>query len=147
VDDRLAGYEALLQECREVMAKEAGKAAKVEKKLTITLGGYQARAEALAKRLRTAFDELQKTKIEHTCFTQLSVNESIMGPRRVDAMKEEVEVLARREQMLQERYRELDGERRESEARVAALEQRIEAEAEALNEASLAEMESVDAEQ
>ena len=39
------------------------------------------------------------------------------------------------------RYAELDAERREAEARVAALEEKIMLEAEALNEAALAAME------
>lgn len=44
--------------------------------------------------------------------------------------------------MLQEMYSELDAERKESAARVAALEEKIMGEAEASNEAALAEMES-----
>ena len=56
-------------------------------------------------------------------------------------MKEEVEVLARREQGLQERYAELVNEKREAEGRVSALEEKLMVEAEALNEAQLAAME------
>ena len=43
--------------------------------------------------------------------------------------------------MLQEMYSELDAERKESAARVAALEEKIMAEAEALNEVALVELE------
>ncbi|KAH7927534.1 hypothetical protein BV22DRAFT_1193572 [Leucogyrophana mollusca] len=137
---RIAGYTTLLEESREQMTKEASKASKSEKKLGITLGGYQARSKALAKRVTDAFDELSKTKIDYDSFSRLSTNESAAGPRRVQALKEEVDVLARRERLLQERYAELDRERRDAESRVASLEERIMAEAEALNEAALAEM-------
>ena len=56
------------------------------------------------------------------------------------ALKEEVERLERRERGLQGRYAELEQERRDAEARIAALEDKLMAEAEALNEAALAEM-------
>jgi len=126
------------------MAKEAGKVSKSEKKLGVTLGGYQVRSKALAKRITAAFEELQKTKVDLESFSRLRVNESAAGPRRVSGLKEEVEKLERREKALQERYAELDSERKESESRVAALEERVMAEAEALNEAALAEMEGMD---
>ncbi|KAF9241884.1 pre-mRNA splicing factor component-domain-containing protein [Melanogaster broomeanus] len=142
LDDRITGYSAVLGECREQMAKEASKASKSEKKLGITLGGYQARNKALAKRVTDAFDELVKTKLDYDSFSRLATNESAAGPRRVETLKEEVEILARRERLLQERYADLDRERRDAGSRVAALEEKIMAEAEALNEAALAEMEA-----
>ncbi|KIJ18575.1 hypothetical protein PAXINDRAFT_167168 [Paxillus involutus ATCC 200175] len=142
LEDRIAGYTSVLNECREQMAKEASKASKSEKKLGITLGGYQARNKALAKRVTDAFDELVKTKLDYDSFSKLAANESAAGPRRVETLKEEVEILVRRERLLQERYAELDRERRDAESKVAALEEKIMVEAEALNEAALAEMEA-----
>ncbi|KIK92662.1 hypothetical protein PAXRUDRAFT_26637 [Paxillus rubicundulus Ve08.2h10] len=142
LEDRIAGYSSVLDECREQMAKEASKASKSEKKLGIMLGGYQARNKALAKRVTDAFDELVKTKLDHDSFSRLAANESAAGPRRVETLKEEVEILVRRERLLQERYAELDRERRDAESRVAVLEEKIMVEAEALNEAALAEMEA-----
>lgn len=141
LDERIAGYTALLDECREQISKEASKASKIEKKLGITLGGYQARNTALAKRVTSAFDELVTSHIDHASFSRLAAQESAAGPRRVETLKEEVEILQRRERLLQERYAELDQERREAASRVAALEEQIMAEAEALNEAALVEME------
>jgi pre-mRNA-splicing factor CDC5/CEF1 len=140
-DQRVAGYTAQLEDSRDLMTKEASKASKSEKKLGVTLGGYQARSKILAQRITDAFEELQKTQVDLESFSRLRVNEAAAGPRRVLGLKEEVEKLERRERMLQERYAELDSERKESEARVAALEERIMLEAEALNEAALAEME------
>lgn len=142
-EQRVEGYTALLDESRELMAKDASRAAKAEKKLGVTLGGYQARSSALSKRITDAFTELQKTKIDYNSFSRLHVNELAVGPRRVAALKEEVDRLERREKLLQERYAELEFERRDSQSRVSALEEKLMSEAEALNEASLAEMNDV----
>ncbi|KAF5331050.1 hypothetical protein D9619_005704 [Psilocybe cf. subviscida] len=140
-EERGAGYAALLADARDVMAKEAGKAGKLEKKLGKILGGYQARGVALAKRITTAFEEMQKSKIEYEAFSRLRDNESAVGPRRVEGLREEVEKLEQRERMLQMHYAELAAEKQDAESRVAALEEKVMEEAEALNEAQLAAME------
>ncbi|KAJ3971424.1 pre-mRNA splicing factor component-domain-containing protein [Lentinula raphanica] len=143
-EQRIAGYEALLSEHQSSMAQEAQKIAKHEKKLGKVLGGYQARSQVLSKRVTDAFAELQTTYNSYQSFVRLQTNETAVGPRRVATLKEEVEQLERREKLLQDRYAELTGERRESEARVAALEEKLMAEAERLNEESLAGMEGVE---
>ncbi|KAJ7632336.1 pre-mRNA splicing factor component-domain-containing protein [Roridomyces roridus] len=140
-EDRVKGYEALIQERRELMGKEAARAAKVEKKLQVVLGGYLARSDALSKRITSAFEEMQKTQVDYNSFSRLHANESAVGPRRLEALKEEVDTLERRERRLQERYAELEAERRDSQERVQALEEKLMEDAEALNEAQLAAME------
>ncbi|PPQ90126.1 hypothetical protein CVT25_012295 [Psilocybe cyanescens] len=140
-DARVEGYAALLEDNRAVMTKEASKAAKMEKKLGVTLGGYQARAGTLVKRISTAFEEMQKGKLDMESFSRLRANETAVGPRRVDALREEVEKLEFRERMLQMRYKELTAEKEESEKRVAVLEEKVMEDAEAYNEAQLAAME------
>ncbi|KAJ7055175.1 pre-mRNA splicing factor component-domain-containing protein [Mycena amicta] len=109
--------------------------------LTVVLGGYLSRSQALSKRLTDAFGEIQQTKVDYDSFSHLRVNEMAVGPRRLDALKEEVEKLERREKRLQERYGELEAERREAEERVQAAEERMMDDAEAMNEAQLAAME------
>ncbi|KAK7023789.1 cell division control protein Cdc5 [Favolaschia claudopus] len=135
---RVTGYTTILDESRELMGKEAAKAGKAEKKLSIVLGGYLSRSEVLSKRIADAFDELQKTKVDYDSFSRLQTNENATGPRRLEALKEEVEKLERRERLLQERYSELDAERRDAQERVQALEEKLMDDAEALNEAQLA---------
>jgi len=139
LEQRIEGYTVLLNDSRDAMTKEASKISKAEKKLNVTLGGYQARSKVLIKRMTDAFEELQNSRIEHESFSRLKVNESSAGPARVATVREDVERLARREKMLQERYAELESERRDIEERVAASEERIMAEAEALNEEALAQ--------
>ncbi|KAJ7694082.1 pre-mRNA splicing factor component-domain-containing protein [Mycena rosella] len=140
-ESRVEGYTALIEESRELMGKEAAKATKAEKKLAVVLGGYLSRSQALSKRLSDAFDEMSKTKVDYDSFSRLQTNESAVGPRRLEGLKEEVDKLERREKHLQERYSELEAERRDSQERVQALEEKMMDDAEALNEAQLAAME------
>jgi len=135
---RAAGYRAGLAERRAAIAREAGRATKVEKKLGVTLGGYAARAEELGRRLGTASVAIRETAIEYESFARLRATESAMGPARVATLKEEVDRLETRERTLQSLYAELEKEKREAEGRVAALEERVMEEAEMLNEAALA---------
>lgn len=136
-DERMAGCAALLEMDRESMAKEAARAAKMEKKVGVTLGGFQMRFSALSKRVIDSFAELQRVQIDLECFERLRGNENATAPRRVQSLKEEVERLERKERGLQSRYSELQEELRERQEAVAAAEERIMLEAEALNEAAL----------
>ncbi|KAG6865285.1 hypothetical protein C0991_003745 [Blastosporella zonata] len=138
---RVEGFSTILNDRRAIMTKDASKAAKIEKKLGVQLGGYLARSQALSKRITSAFEELHKTQVDYNSFSRLRINESAVGPRRLDALKEEVEKLSKRERLLQERYAELDSERRDAQSRIAILEEKVMTEAEAFNEAQLAEME------
>jgi pre-mRNA-splicing factor CDC5/CEF1 len=138
---RIEGYSALLNESRDLMAREAGKIAKAEKKLNVTLGGYQMRSKALIQKATDLFGELQRVHVDYESFSRLRINENAAGPARVESLREEVDKLARREKMLQDRYAELVSERRDADERIAAQEERIILEAEALNNAALAEME------
>ena len=140
-EDRIEGYSALLNESRDLMAREANKIAKAEKKLNVTLGGYQARSKALIQKATDLFGELHRGHVDYESFSRLKVNENAAGPARVESLTEEVDRLARREKVLQERYAELVSERRDAEERISAQEERIMMEAEVLNDAALAEME------
>lgn len=130
--ERISGMAALLEEQKELMGVEAGKAAKSEKKLGKLLGGYQARWAGLSKRMTEAFEEMNRTQIELESFNMLSINEAVAMPQRVQSLSDEVERLEKRERALQERYRDLDYERRDVQARIAEKEDRIMAEAEAM---------------
>lgn len=140
-EDRIEGHSALLNESRDLMSREANKIAKTEKRLDVTLGGYQMRSKALTQKVTDLFGELRRVHVDYESFSRLRVNENAAGPARVESLREEVDRLARREKALQDRYAELASERRDAEERVAAQEERIMMEAEALNDAALAEME------
>ncbi|KAI9456229.1 pre-mRNA splicing factor component-domain-containing protein [Lactarius psammicola] len=135
---RAAGYSALLEERKTAVGREAARAAKVEKKLGVVLGGYTTRAVELGKRLGSAGAAIQDMTFEFESFGRLRATESAMGPARVAGLKEEVDRLEARERALQSLYAELEKEKSEAEGRVAALEERVMEEAEKLNEAALA---------
>jgi pre-mRNA-splicing factor CDC5/CEF1 len=141
LDSRVAGYSHLLHTSHQLMTKEANKAAKAEKKLGVILGGYQQRAQVLSERTTTAFSEMQKAQIDYKSFSSLRENETVLGPRRVASLHQEVENLERRESLLQMRYAELQSEKKDSEMRVNILEEKLMADAEAYNELQLAAME------
>ncbi|KAK2467120.1 hypothetical protein APHAL10511_001378 [Amanita phalloides] len=138
--EQAAGYATLLMEKRESMVKDASKAAKAEKKLGVTLGGYQARSQALYKRIVDAFEEYQASKVNYEGFSRLRHQEMLTGPRRVAALKEEVERLESRERLLQARYAGLEVDRNDVEARIGSLEEKVMAQAEVLNQQHLAEL-------
>ena len=143
-DARAAGCSVVLEERRASVGREAARAAKVEKKLGVMLGGYVARADELGRRLGTAGTAIREVAVEHESFARLQATESAMGPARVASLKEEVDRLEAKERTLQSLYAELEKEKREAEERVASLEEQVMEEAERLNEVALAEIEAAE---
>lgn len=135
---KIAGYAALLETSREQMTKDSTKAAKVEKKLGMVLGGYQARTTALSTKLSDSYAELARTRIELNSFDRLAENEQGAMQRRMEALREEVQKLERKEREGQGRFRELNDVKLQLSLRIEALEME---EAEKLNYAALDAME------
>ncbi|BGP40865.1 Pre-mRNA-splicing factor cef1 [Rhodotorula kratochvilovae] len=136
--ERIAGLRALIEQNRDKMASESAKAAKVEKRLGQTLGGYVARSKTLAGKLAEGHDELVRTRIELESFARLANNEEGAVVRRVEALRDEVEKLERRERDGQARFKELLDLQESLERECQEMEL---LEAEALNERALAAME------
>ncbi|XP_070568591.1 cell division cycle 5-like protein [Ptychodera flava] len=109
--DRLESVEKKLEINRSHMTKEAKRAAKMEKKLKILLGGYQSRALGLVKQLNDAFENLEQTFVEMKTFESLKRNEDIAIPKRLESLKEDVRRQAERERELQKQYSEISYER------------------------------------
>lgn len=86
---RAAGYKAALEEHRVVVGRKAARAAKVKKKLRVTLGGYAARVEELGKRLSTASVAIREATVEYGSFVRLWATESAMKLARVETLKEQ----------------------------------------------------------
>jgi len=141
-DARLAGLAAQLDLSRSHMVKESAKAAKVEKKLGVTLGGYRARSSALAKTLAEAYDDLARSRVELLSFDRLATNEEGALARRMEGLREEVDRLERREAEGQGRFRELSELKAQLEGSVAEMEME---EAERINEAALDAMDGQEA--
>ena len=141
LNSRVAGYSHLLHTSHQLTTKEGNEATKAETKLGVILGGYQQRAQALLERIAKAFSEMQKARVDYKSFSCLREDETVLGPRRIASLHQEVERLERRESFLQMRYAELQAEKEDSETIVNILEEKLMADAEVYNELHLAAME------
>ncbi|KAL2358292.1 pre-mRNA splicing factor component-domain-containing protein [Cryomyces antarcticus] len=98
---------------QDALASAADRGNKVEKKLSLHLGGYQARAKTLRQKIVEAADALEKATFDLNTFQTLQIAEEAAIPRRLDGLREEVAFVARREREAQDLYRarrdELDG--------------------------------------
>ncbi|GAA5947790.1 hypothetical protein JCM3765_001084 [Sporobolomyces pararoseus] len=137
-EQRINGLRALIESNRDKMASESAKAAKVEKKLGLTLGGYIARSKTLATKLNEGYEDLSRSRIELESFARLATNEEGAMLRRTEALKEEVDKLERKEREGQHRFKELLDLKERLERETEEMEM---AEAEMLNERALAAME------
>ncbi|KAK4057293.1 Pre-mRNA-splicing factor cef1 [Microbotryomycetes sp. JL221] len=138
IDETIQGLKHQLEQNRQRMHRESGKAAKVEKKLGVVLGGYMTRSKVLGTKLSQGFDELSRSRVELESFARLAMNEQGAAARRIESLRDEVETLERRERDGQAKFRELIELRDELQQRVQEMELD---EAERINEAALAGME------
>ncbi|XP_077437336.1 cell division cycle 5-like protein [Vanacampus margaritifer] len=109
--ERIESMEKKLEVNRSHMTAEARKAAKLEKKLKILLGGFQSRALGLLKQHNELWEQVEQAATELETFSQLKKQEDMAIPRRLEALREDVERQMDRERELQQRYGELVTER------------------------------------
>nr|XP_024660401.1 cell division cycle 5-like protein [Maylandia zebra] len=96
------------------MTAEARRAAKLEKKLKILLGGFQSRALGLLKQHSELWEQVEQAATELQTFTQLKKHSTAFVPlvtQMFQALREDVERQMEREKELQQRYGELLMER------------------------------------
>ncbi|XP_037282244.1 cell division cycle protein 21 isoform X3 [Rhipicephalus microplus] len=82
--DRIESLDKRLEQNRGHMTREAKKAAKVEKKLRVLLGGYQSRGQALIKQIQELAEQIEQTHLELKTFRALQEHESLAIPKRVE---------------------------------------------------------------
>lgn len=99
---------ALSEQIIGQMTQLANQANKLEKKLTLTMGGYTKRQALLSKKLEEAFNVLQGLQKDKALYEDLRQMEAIAISSRLDQLQEEVNFLADAERKGQERYRELN---------------------------------------
>ncbi|CAI5769085.1 cell division cycle 5-like protein [Lacerta agilis] len=104
--DRIESLEKRLEINRGHMTTEAKRAAKMEKKLKILLGGYQSRAMGLIKQLNDLWDQIEQAHLELRTFEELKKHEDAAIPRRLECLKEDVQRQQEREKELQQRFAE-----------------------------------------
>eukprot|EP00730_Choanoeca_flexa_P019692 TRINITY_DN9626_c0_g1_i3.p1 TRINITY_DN9626_c0_g1~~TRINITY_DN9626_c0_g1_i3.p1 ORF type:complete len:758 (+),score=197.87 TRINITY_DN9626_c0_g1_i3:68-2341(+) len=105
--DRLQSMEVEHKTLRDIMGKEFKKAAKMEKKLNIALGGYQKRAQALRQAIQELAAQRDQYKLQSQCFAQLRLQELQAMPSRVASMKQQVKEQQDRQTKLQMSYKQL----------------------------------------
>jgi len=123
--DRLESAEKRLEQNRSHMAKEAKRAAKMEKKLKILTGGYQSRAQGLIKQLHDMYDNIDQANLELNTFRFLQEQEQSALPRRIQSLTEDVNRQMEREKGLQKRYSEFQSEMRYLQEQYQYLQQEI----------------------
>lgn len=82
--DRLESAEFSLEQNRKFMAREAKRCGKIEKKLKILTGGYQAKAQALTKQLQETFEHIEQSHLALSTFRFLAQQEETAIPRRME---------------------------------------------------------------
>ncbi|XP_062303613.1 cell division cycle 5-like protein [Osmerus eperlanus] len=105
--DRLDSLEKKLEVNRGHMTCEARRAARLEKRLKVLLGGYQSRALGLLKQHQELWEQVEQSAVELHTFHLLKKQEDSAIPRRKEALREDVERQQEREKELQQRYGDL----------------------------------------
>ncbi|XGW35681.1 hypothetical protein V3C99_019129 [Haemonchus contortus] len=105
--DQIEALHSQFQIYRDWMNARAKKTAKLEKKLKIKLGGYQAIHTNLAAKLAEVRNELEMAAIEKETFRRLSEHEMKSINKRVSRLQQEVRQQEARERELQKVYGKL----------------------------------------
>ncbi|XP_055306572.1 cell division cycle 5-like protein [Sitodiplosis mosellana] len=105
--DRFEAAERRLEQNRKHMAKEAKRCGKIEKKMKILTGGYQARAQAIIKQLNEAWEQIDQHALALSTFKFLANQENTAIPRRMETLTEDVMRQMEREKHLQAKFAEL----------------------------------------
>ncbi|KAF6779898.1 hypothetical protein AHF37_00580 [Paragonimus kellicotti] len=114
--DRIESHEKRLDQLRQSMAEEAKRAAKMEKKLRILLGGYQSRAQTLMKAIQESVDQIEQSHMELVTYERLREQEAGAIVRRLEVFETDVERQQKRGAELQREYGRLLRIREEREA-------------------------------
>ena len=89
------------------LGKSAPAGNKLEKKLSLTLGGYQSRQGILSGKIKEVTEAIEQARVDLEVYRALQVGEQTSAPLRVSSLMEEVEILEARERDGQRRYKEL----------------------------------------
>ncbi|KAI0008559.1 pre-mRNA splicing factor component-domain-containing protein [Xylariaceae sp. FL0662B] len=105
-EDQAAAMKAAYDAVQESTMETVEKCTKLEKKLGLHLGGYQQRAKTLRSKIGEAYEALEKANFALSAFKTLEISEEIAIRSRLEALREEVGYVSRREREAQELYRQ-----------------------------------------
>ena len=86
-----------------LFAAEAGQ--KLEDKLKVHLGGYQARQKTIRQKIAAVYGQIEEQRTQLDSFRTLQINEEGALARRLERLRTEVGFVARREREAQENFR------------------------------------------
>lgn len=98
-------------------AAEAGN--KLEKKLSLHLGGYQARQKTLKQKISGSYGQIKEQRAQLEAFKTLQIGEDGALARRLEKLRDEVHLVSRREREAQEEYRNVREELRQVDEKIA----------------------------
>ncbi|KAG9768570.1 Pre-mRNA-splicing factor cef1 [Exophiala dermatitidis] len=113
-------YSKAFQAAQKSLLEAAEAGNKLEKKLSLHLGGYQARQKTLKQKINTVYDQIKEQRAQLEAFKTLQIGEDGALARRLERLRDEVNFVSRREREAQEQYRSVQGELRQVDARAAA---------------------------
>ncbi|KAH7145772.1 pre-mRNA splicing factor component-domain-containing protein [Dactylonectria estremocensis] len=96
---------AAFESVQESIMASAEQGVKLEKKLSLHLGGYQKRQKMLKDKVGDASEALEKARVALSGFKALAISEDVVIERRLTALRDEVSFVNRRERQAQEAYR------------------------------------------
>ena len=114
-------YAAAFSLVQDELMSTAEQGNKLEKKLALHLGGYQARAKTLRAKITEAAEALEKARISNDTFQTLQINEEAALGRRLEGLREEVGFVSKREREAQEDFRNAKEELRDLEERLSRV--------------------------
>ncbi|GAW14599.1 hypothetical protein ANO14919_040020 [Xylariales sp. No.14919] len=104
-EEQVASMKSAFDIAQESTILIAEKCSKLEKKLNLHLGGYQQRAKTLRSKMGEAAEALEKATFALGGFRTLAISEEISIRSRLEALREEVSYVSRREREAQDAYR------------------------------------------
>ncbi|KAG8425418.1 Pre-mRNA-splicing factor cef1 [Metarhizium acridum] len=104
-EEQEAAMRAAFDAVQDTIMASAEQGAKLEKKLALHLGGYQKRQKMLSDKISDATDALEKARNALSGFKTLAISEDVAIDRRLEALREEVMYVTKREREAQEEYR------------------------------------------
>ncbi len=116
-----AEYLSAFHSAQKQLLSAAETGQNLEDKLKVHLGGYQARQKTLKQKIATAYAQIEEQRAQLDSFKTLQIGEEGALVRRLERLRDEVNVVARREREAQEDYRAVRDEARVLEESVNGL--------------------------
>ncbi|KAL6248405.1 Pre-mRNA-splicing factor cef1 [Rhinocladiella similis] len=110
-------YQAAFQVANKNLLAAAEGGNKLEKKLALHLGGYQARQKALKQKITNVYSQIEEQQGQLEAFRALQIGEDAGLAVQLERLRDDVNLVSRREREAQEDYRAVRDELRELESR------------------------------